>query len=46
MVSNNNINTLSTICKIAYLRYVKKYEERGFSKEDVEKYAKEDLQKK
>jgi len=24
---------------------VKKYEERGFSKEDVEKYAKEDLQK-
>ena len=36
---------LAPFVRDSYLRYVKKYEERGFSKEDVEKYAKEDLQK-
>ena len=36
---------LAPFVRESYLRYVKKYEARGFSKEDVEKYAKEDLQK-
>mgnify|MGYP000843719742 FL=1 len=36
---------LAPFVRDSYLRYVKKYEDRGFSKEDVEKYAKEDLQK-
>ena len=36
---------LAPFVRDSYLRYVKKYEDRGFSKEEVEKYAKEDLQK-
>ena len=36
---------LAPFVRYSYERYLKKYTERGFSKEDVEKYAKEDLQK-
>ena len=36
---------LAPFVRLSYESYIKKYEERGFSKEDVEKYAKEDLKK-
>lgn len=40
-----SLTHLAPFVRDSYLRYVKKYQERGFSDEDVEKYAKEDLQK-
>ena len=36
---------LAPFVRESYKRYVKKYQERGFSKEDVEKYANEDLKR-
>ena len=36
---------LAPFVRSSYESYVKKYEERGLSKKDVEKYAKEDLKK-
>ncbi len=39
------LSHLAPFISDSYNRYVKKYTDRGHSKEDVEKYAKEDLQK-
>ncbi|MBR1413975.1 MAG: anaerobic ribonucleoside-triphosphate reductase [Bacilli bacterium] len=36
---------LAPFVRSSYEFYLKKYKKRGFSKEDIEKYAKEDLQK-
>ena len=44
-MQHKSLTHLAPFVRDSYLRYIKKYEERGFSKEDVEKYAKEDLQK-
>ncbi len=38
-----NLSDLAPFVRDSYVRYIDKYEKRGCSKEDVEKFAKEDL---
>ena len=40
-----SLTHLAPFVRSSYEKYVKKYQDRGLSKKDVEKYAKEDLQK-
>ena len=40
-----SLTHLAPFVRQSYKKYVKKYEDRGLSKKDVEKFAKEDLKK-
>ena len=40
-----SLSHLAPFVRLSYKKYLKKYKDRGFSKEDCEKYAKEDTKK-